>query len=112
MRDRIKQLCKERKITLKEVAEHMEITPESLTRAISGKRNKPANPTLKTFKGIAAALDVEPYELFTDTDGKQPLTNVHGTIWIAGKPTIINSMEELQDLVNLYSIGRKQNGAD
>jgi len=112
MKERIKQLCKERKTTLKEVAAHMEITPESLTRAIGGKGGKPgkpakpANPTLSTLRGIAEALDVDLYELFISPDGKRPMTDVHGVIWIGGKPTIIKSLADLKELVNLYSIGK------
>lgn len=59
MKDKVKQLCKERGTTLKELAGKMGIARESLTRALNG------NPTLLTIQGIATALEVEVWQLFT-----------------------------------------------
>lgn len=54
----VKYLCKEQGITMRELAEKMEIAPESLSRAING------NPQLSTITKIAECLNVEIVDLF------------------------------------------------
>lgn len=56
---RVKELCSERSMTLKELAEQMGIKPESLSRALNG------NPHLSTLTNIANALNVGVAELLT-----------------------------------------------
>lgn len=56
---RVKEICHEKGITLKQLAEKMGIPPESLSRAISDK----GNPTLSTMRNIAEALGVPIAEL-------------------------------------------------
>jgi len=51
---RVKEICQEKGITLKQLAEKMGVPPESLSRAISEK----GNPTLSTMKNISDALGV------------------------------------------------------
>jgi transcriptional regulator with XRE-family HTH domain len=51
---RVKEICREKGITLKQLAERMGVPPESLSRAISDK----GNPTLSTMRNIAEALGV------------------------------------------------------
>lgn len=58
MKEIVKHLCKEKGITLKDLAEKIGIARESLTRALDG------NPTLSTIQGIATALDVNITDLF------------------------------------------------
>ena len=55
---RIKEVCKEKGITVSQLAEKMGIKQESLSRAING------NPTLETLERIANALEVDITELF------------------------------------------------
>ena len=55
---RIKELCKEKGITLNQLADKLGITRITLTRNISG------NPTLSTLVNIAAALGVSVLDLF------------------------------------------------
>ena len=50
--NRVKELCTEQGITLKELSEKMGIKPESLSRALNG------NPQLSTLENIAKALGV------------------------------------------------------
>ena len=50
---RIKEVCKEKGITVSQLAEKMGIKQESLSRAING------NPTLETLERIANALEVD-----------------------------------------------------
>ena len=55
---RVKELCKEKHLTQKELSERIGIAEISLSRSING------NPTLETLEKIAAALGVEVSELF------------------------------------------------
>lgn len=55
---RIKDVCREKGITVSQLAEKMGIKQESLSRTING------NPTLETLEKIANALEVDITELF------------------------------------------------
>ena len=55
---RIKELCKEKGLTLQQVAEYMGVNRVSLSNSING------NPTIGTLEKVAAALGVEVTELF------------------------------------------------
>lgn len=55
---KVKELCRDKGITVKELAEKMDIAPESLSRAING------NPQLSTIRKIAEALDVSITDMF------------------------------------------------
>lgn len=57
---RVKELCKQKGITLKELAARMGVTDISLRQTLAG------NPTLKTMKRVAEVLGVETYELLKD----------------------------------------------
>lgn len=54
----IKELCKRKGVTQKELAEKLGIAEISLSRSING------NPTLETLEKIAEGLGVEVTELF------------------------------------------------
>lgn len=55
---RIKEVCKEKNITITSLAEKLNIKQESLSRAING------NPTVETLQKIADNLNVPITELF------------------------------------------------
>lgn len=55
---RIKEICKEKGVTITSLAEKLNIKQESLSRAING------NPTVETLQKIADALGVSIVELF------------------------------------------------
>ncbi|WP_106827643.1 helix-turn-helix domain-containing protein [Parabacteroides pacaensis] len=59
MNIRVKKICKERGITIGELADRMQMVKESLSRAING------NPIIGTSEKIASSLDVPFTELFT-----------------------------------------------
>lgn len=59
-RSRIKELCEERGITQKELAEKLGITDISLNKTLRGEY-----PQLQTLEKIARQLDVEVWQLFT-----------------------------------------------
>lgn len=55
---RIKELCKEKGLLFKELAQHLGITDVGLRQSLQG------NPTIGTLEKIAAALGVPVSELF------------------------------------------------
>ena len=57
--ERIKQLCKERGLMMKDLAAKLEITPTGLSKAIGQ-----SYPQLQTLERIAGALGVGMAELF------------------------------------------------
>lgn len=60
MRTRIKELCKEKGMTISSIAEQIGTTQTSLSRALGDN----GNPTLETLEKIATALEVPVTELF------------------------------------------------
>lgn len=87
---RIKDVCKEKGITVSQLAEKMGIKQESLSRAING------NPTLETLEKIANALEVDITELFTPSSSG----GIIGVIRIGGTNYNINSVPDLARLLD------------
>lgn len=86
---RVKEICREKSVTMEKLAGILDITPNTLTRNING------NPTIETLGKIANALEVPITELF-----EQPQKD--GTIGIIrhnGKPYEINSIEDIKKLL-------------
>lgn len=69
MRTRIKELCREKGMTISAIAEQIGTTQTSLSRALGDN----GNPTLETLEKIATALGVNISELFD-----QPKNNTAG----------------------------------
>jgi len=90
---RVKSICKQRGITLKELAERMSVTPEVITRMLSNN----GNPTLSTLMNMAKALDLPVYELFDDFD-KNKL--VRGYVETEDKVYRINNLSDLESVYN------------
>ena len=86
-------MCVNHGITLKELAEKMNVKPEAVTRAIANG----SNPTLSTLTKIANALDVEITELF-DTPKEDMIIN--GFIQVNDQIHKISSYNELKNLYN------------
>lgn len=57
---RIKEICRDKGILMKDLAERLGITPTGLSKSIGQEY-----PQLQTLERIAAALDVEVADLFT-----------------------------------------------
>lgn len=57
---RIEEICKEKNITYKQLAEKANMLPEAISRLAAGK----TNPTLSTLSAIASALGVQVVDLF------------------------------------------------
>lgn len=89
----VKNICKQQGITLKELAERMEVSPESVTRMLSDN----GNPTLSTLSSVAKALNVEVYELF-DNFNEDML--VRGYLEVGDNVHRINNFNDLQTIYN------------
>ena len=88
--NRVKELCHQRGIQLKDLAQKMSIAPESLSRAING------NPQLSTIKSIAENLEIPISELFTIKE-QIPLNAI---IVCKNKTYTAQSLSELKLYVN------------
>lgn len=62
---RVKEILQERGIKMKEMAEHINVTPESLSRALNG------NPQYSTLKKIADYLNISVRDLFREEKTEQ-----------------------------------------
>ena len=93
---KVKELCNNQGITMKELASKMKIAPESLSRALNG------NPQLSTLEAIASNLNVNISELFSSSN----TTSLHSIIVYDGNTYIA---EDLNSLVcNVKSICAKE----
>lgn len=94
---RVKELCSEQGITLKELSEKMGIKPESLSRALNG------NPQLSTLENIAKALGVGVAELLTGRRSYEPLTSdITALVVNGGKTYLFHTKSDLKDwLMNI-----------
>lgn len=82
---RIKDLCKEKHITMAEIAAKIGINPITLSQSLNG------NPTLSRLQEVADVLGVDVGELFS-----QPVReDIYGCIYVKGKPIIVNSKEDI-----------------
>ena len=88
---RIKEICKEKQITMKEIAEKLGINPITLSQSLNG------NPTLSRLQEVASILGVSVPELFES--GPIP-KEIHGFIYVEGVPHRITCKQDLIDLVN------------
>ena len=87
---KVKELCRQRGIQLKDLAQKMGIAPESLSRAING------NPQLSTITSIADNLGISISELFAVKE-QIPLNAI---IVCRDKTYTAQTLSELKLLVN------------
>lgn len=87
---KVKELCRQRGIQLKDLAQKMGIAPESLSRAING------NPQLSTITSIADNLGISISELFAVKE-QIPLNAI---IVCSDKTYTAQTLSELKLLVN------------
>lgn len=88
---RVKEICKEKGMTLKQLAEKMDIAPETLTRAIS----ENANPTLVTLNKIASSLGVGFDDLLI---ASRSANQIYGHIEANGEVYRIRNLTDLEVL--------------
>ena len=84
----VKEVCKEKGLTIQDLADKMEMKRESLSRAING------NPTLETLEKIASALEGDITELFGPFSSGANI----GVISIRDTNYNINSVSDLSRL--------------
>ena len=93
--NRVKELCRQRGIQLKDLAKGMGIAPESLSRAINGNPQL-GNPQLSTITCIADNLGISISELFAVKE-QIPLNAI---IVCKDKTYTAQTLSELKLLVN------------
>jgi transcriptional regulator with XRE-family HTH domain len=92
---RVKEICKEKGLTVQDLADKMEMKRESLSRAING------NPTFETLEKIANALGVDITELFAPSSSG----GIIGVIRIGDTNYNINSVSDLARLLDRIESG-------
>lgn len=86
---RIKELCREKHITMADIASKIGIHPITLSQSLNG------NPTLSRLQEVADALGVDVAELFA-----HPVKDsMYGCIYVNGTPVIVNNREEIDALL-------------
>lgn len=91
---RVKEILEERGLLMKDFADQIGITRETLTRALKG------NPQYSTLKAIADGLDVPITDLFKQNEVK---SDINGYVEYQGKVYIIKSVEDLNKLTETIS---------
>ena len=86
---RIKEICKEKHMTLAEVAAKIGINPITLTQSLNG------NPTLNRLQEVADILEVDISELFVPV----VKNTVYGCLYVNGRPFVVNSKNEILTLL-------------
>lgn len=87
----INELLKERKMTKQQLAAKMGVKRENLQRMISTN----GNPTLSNLQKIAAALNVELWQLFTGSGNM-----IAGAVYYRNEVYKISSKSDLENLIN------------
>ena len=92
---RVKDILAERGILMKDFANSIGITRETLTRALKG------NPQYSTLKAIADGLGVSVPELFRAHGPIQDTRSedIHGCIYISGEAHLIKSKQDIENLL-------------
>lgn len=90
---RVKDILAERGILMKNFADQIGITRETLTRALKG------NPQYSTLKAIAEGLGINISELFRVHTVQQTQSDIHGCIYIGGEPNLIKSKADIEHLL-------------
>ena len=87
----VRMLCRKQGITMRQLAEKMQIAPESLSRAING------NPQLSTIQSIASNLNVEVADLFNNSLDQNDLTAI---VVFRGKTLVTDNINSLIDFAS------------
>lgn len=96
MKTRIKELCRERGITISSIAKQIGTAQTSLSRALGDN----GNPTLETLKKVASALSVDVVDLFASPPG-----GIIGVIRTGHTNHNINSVADLALLLRRIENG-------
>lgn len=91
---RVKEILKERGMKMYELAEKMQIAPESLTRALQ------RNPQYTTLKTIADTLGVSVRDLFKGGEAISPNKEMQGCIFFNNEMFTFNTRKELEEFLS------------
>ncbi len=84
---RIKEIAKERGITMAEIAERIGISPVNLSSSLNG------NPTLNRLQEVANILEVDISELFVTS---KTTSDIRGYIEYGGEVYIVKNEDDLR----------------
>ena len=99
--NRVKEICAEKGLQLKDLASIMNVKPESLSRTLNG------NPQLSSLENIAKALNVGVADLFADKTencivaSSTTLNSLHSIIVYKNKTYIADNLNDLLNHVRL-----------
>ena len=99
--NRVKKICADKGIQLKELAAIMDVKPESLSRTLNG------NPQLSSLENIAKALNVGVADLFADKtencviSSSTTLNSLHSIIVYKNKTYIADNLNDLLNQVRM-----------
>lgn len=89
MKLRVKEISKNKKLSISDLAAKLEVTRETLSRQIA----ENGNPTIETLEKIASALEVPITELF-------PASNrITGAVRVGDSVHLIDSLQDLEKLL-------------
>lgn len=93
-RFRIKEIIKEKGMTMQQLAERLGIHRTNLSTSLSG------NPTLSRLEDIAIILDVKVTDLFKEVEAGVRQKKLNGFVEFDGEIFRINAVEDLVELLN------------
>ena len=99
--NRVKEICADKGIQLKELAAIMDVKPESLSRTLNG------NPQLSSLENIAKALNVGVADLFADKtencviSSSNTPNSLHSIIVYKNKTYIADNLNDLLNQVRM-----------
>lgn len=99
--NRVKEICNEKGLQIKDLAAIMNVKPESLSRTMNG------NPQLSSLENIAKALNVGVADLFADKSenyvisSSTTLNSLHSIIVYKNKTYIADNLNDLLNQVRM-----------
>lgn len=95
MKYRIQDICREKGILMRDLAESLGRTPESLSRSLNN------GTTTKVLEDIANELDVEVFELFEGYIPNKDKDGIVGFLKIEDKVYEINNFADIENILKL-----------
>ena len=99
--NRVKEICTEKGLQMKDLAAIMNVKPESLSRTLNG------NPQLSSLENIAKALNVGVADLFADKSENYVISSsttpnsLHSIIVYKNKTYIADNLNDLLNQVRI-----------
>lgn len=99
--NRVKEICNEKGLQMKDLAAIMNVKPESLSRTLNG------NPQLSSLENIAKALNVGVADLFADKSENYVISSsttpnsLHSIIVYKNKTYIADNLNDLLNQVRM-----------